>query len=303
MKTMKNKTLYLISVTLMLTFLACERNEKPFIEEPFDFNTIDSEPAWSPCGQWIAFVHSSMPNHGIYLISPDGEEIQLWHQGIASSPAWSPCGQWIAFSQNAQIWKKKIDGDSLTQLTFEGRNFFPSWSPCGHWIAYDAFIQNVTTLYAIWKMRTDGSNKIIVSYKPGEGAVRMPNWIGDTILHIRYKQGAFFSSEIFLMTSNGENEKRITFNESTDYYPKYSRVHHKIVYTSQTASSGVYKIWSIRIDGTNLKQLTDSQSYSCDWSPCGSYIVYTDARSENGRLWIMNADGSNKRQLTFEHHF
>ncbi len=36
------------------------------------------------------------------------------------------------------------------------------------------------------------------------------------------------------------------------------------------------------------------------WSPDGKYIVYTDVRQEYGRLFIMNADGSDKRQLTFE---
>ncbi len=132
---MKNKTLYLISVTFMLTLFACDKNKDP-LNEPIDFSITDREPAWSPNGQWIAFVHGSIPNDGIYLISPNGEDIHLWHQGYAETPAWSPCGQWIAFSQGAQIWKKKINGDSLTQLTFEGRNFFPTWSKCGRYIAH-----------------------------------------------------------------------------------------------------------------------------------------------------------------------
>jgi|LSQX01.1.fsa_nt_gb Tol biopolymer transport system component len=299
---MKTKALYLFTAFFLLTYNSCERREDPF-PGPFDFNITDSEPAWSPDGQWIAFVHGSMPNDGIYLISPDGEQLQLWHQGIADSPAWSPCGQWIAFSQGAQIWKKKIDGDSLTQLTFEGKNFFPAWSSNGDWIAYDAIIIGETTLYALWKMKFDGSDKFLISYKPGEGAVRMPHWVGDTIIHIRYKQGVFFSSEIFSMNSEGGNETRITFNESTDYYPKISSIHKKIAFTSQSQATRLHQIWSMEIDGSNLKQLTNTHGYRCDWSPCGNYIVYTDSRSENGRLWIMNANGSNKRQLTFEHHF
>lgn len=56
-------------------------------------------------------------------------------------------------------------------------------------------------------------------------------------------------------------------------------------------------------DGSDLKQLTNTQAYSCDWSPDGTHIVYTDSRAGNGRLWIMEENGSNKRQLTFERHF
>lgn len=59
----------------------------------------------------------------------------------------------------------------------------------------------------------------------------------------------------------------------------------------------------MKADGTDLKQLTNTQGYSCDWSPDGSKIVYTDSRAVNGRLWIMNADGSNKDQLTFATFF
>jgi len=56
-------------------------------------------------------------------------------------------------------------------------------------------------------------------------------------------------------------------------------------------------------DGSGLKQLTDTRGYTCDWSPDGKQIVYTDSRAENGRLWIMDVDGSNKKQLTFEYYF
>jgi Tol biopolymer transport system component len=105
------------------------------------------------------------------------------------------------------------------------------------------------------------------------------------------------------MDSNGENEIRLTFNDSDDYYSKFSNNKNKIVFTSKPRDKPHFRIWTMDADGLNLEQLTDTQAYGCDWSPDGKYIVYTDARAENGRLWIMDADGSNKRQLTFEHHF
>ena len=75
-----------------------------------------------------------------------------------------------------------------------------------------------------------------------------------------------------------------------------------LVFTSQS-TDGWPQIWTINADGSDSKQLTDTQGYSCDWSQDGRYIVYTDSRGENGRLWIMDADGNNKRQLTFEYLF
>jgi Tol biopolymer transport system component len=35
-----------------------------------------------------------------------------------------------------------------------------------------------------------------------------------------------------------------------------------------------------------------------DWSPDGHEIAYEDGASPNGRIWVMKADGTDKRQLT-----
>lgn len=194
-----------------------------------------------------------------------------------------------------------MNGDSLEQLTFEGRNFFPTWSSSGKEIAFDALIETVTNFYCIWKIKNDGSGKtLIVKLSPEYGDIRMPYWTGDKIIHVRYLQGVY-SSEVFTMDAEGEDLRRLTFNEASDYYPKFS-ARGKLVFSSKPRN--VHRqIWTMDADGANLKQLTDTQAYSCDWSPDGNYIVYTDTRRENGRLWIMDEDGSAKRQLTFEYHF
>jgi TolB protein len=36
------------------------------------------------------------------------------------------------------------------------------------------------------------------------------------------------------------------------------------------------------------------------WSPDGQRIVFISTRSGTGQVWLMNADGSNQRQLTFD---
>jgi TolB protein len=127
----------------------------------------------------------------------------------------------------------------------------------------------------------------------------MPNWSlqSKKIAHIRYLTGVF-SSEIFVMDTDGTNPLRLTFNRCTDYYPKYSSDGKKIAFTSQPYGRKP-QIWTMNSDGTGLEQLTYTQGYSCDWSPDGDWIVYADSRAVSGRLWLIRSDGTENHQLTF----
>lgn len=53
-------------------------------------------------------------------------------------------------------------------------------------------------------------------------------------------------------------------------------------------------------DGSELKRLTDAKGYDAEgaYSPDGKSIVYCSQRTGNLEIFIMNADGTNPRQLT-----
>lgn len=299
----KNKQIVII---IMLIFISCNQNpleygDQPNIDDPSDFRLVDFEPSWSPDGQSIAYVHGDTLDGltGIYIIDTNGTNKRLLiSSSSAYSPDWSPDGEWIAFSMSGQIYKIKSSGDSLTQLTYEGRSFFPSWNPDGCWIAFDSNKDSPNGMNFIWKIKSDGTEIIRIAYDPVKGEIRMPAWETDNkIFHLRYSPN-HNSSEIYYMDKNGNNTFRLTFNNSTDYYPKYSAKMNKILFSSQP-NGRKFQIWIMNSDGTNLIQLTETQGYSNDWSPNGDKIVYTDSRSNNGYLWIMNSDGSSNKQLTY----
>ena len=56
-------------------------------------------------------------------------------------------------------------------------------------------------------------------------------------------------------------------------------------------------------DGSNIRNLTQNTGYLSsdypDWSPDGKYILFSgyDQQSGRGGVWLMRADGSERRRL------
>jgi Tol biopolymer transport system component len=61
-----------------------------------------------------------------------------------------------------------------------------------------------------------------------------------------------------------------------------------------------FEIYSIRVDGTGIRNLTNSplDEDSPAVSPNGRQIAFIRTTADNRDLWIMNADGSGQKQLT-----
>ena len=59
-------------------------------------------------------------------------------------------------------------------------------------------------------------------------------------------------------------------------------------------------IYTVNLDGTDLKRLTDAPGYDAEgsYSSDGKHIVFTSSRDGDPDLYIMDADGENVRQLT-----
>jgi Tol biopolymer transport system component len=105
----------------------------------------ETQAAWSPDGQMIAFVSNKDGDFDIYVMDADGQNIKRLtvNEFYDSSPAWSPDGKKIAFiskrspDQHFQLYVINADGSQETQITKSDFTISsPVWSPDGKTIAF-----------------------------------------------------------------------------------------------------------------------------------------------------------------------
>ena len=155
----------------------------------------------SPDGSQLAYIglaigpDGSVTTNLFTIPAAGGADMQLTNDNHPDDGAeFSPDGEWIYFNSergsatpgHAQLFRMRLDGEDVTQLTFDERvNWFPHLSPDGQHLAYVSFPagtrghpENVEVIVRVAD-RDGGAVRDVAQVFGGQGTINVPSWSPD----------------------------------------------------------------------------------------------------------------------------
>ena len=234
----------------------------------------NTSPIWSPDGKQIAFISDRDGHEEVYVMNIDGsKQTRLTNDpNTKSEPSWSPDGKHISFTYNDfgnynwDVYSVEIENHKLTRLTNDpGDDTTSFWSPDG---AYICFISTRDRGRSLYRMYPDGSHETRVIWPWVESMV-IATWspIGSSFAEAWAPPDQ--SQKIYIFSPDGSKYHQLSKNTTLgdDSSPNWSPDGKWITFTSSSSSNS--EIYVVKIDGTELVQLTHDNvmDQSPIWQP------------------------------------
>ncbi|HEY0515216.1 MAG TPA: protein kinase [Thermoanaerobaculia bacterium] len=276
-----------------------------------DSPVSDTQPAYSPDGQQIAF-RSEREGGGIFLMGATGESVRRL-AGFGYNPAWSPDGKEIAVATegvsdprvrktSSQIWSVEV-ATGVRRLVAGGDAVQPSWSPHGQRLAF-------------WGLPSGSSRRVLWTVAAAGGAPAPvlddehlnwdPVWSPDG-RYLYFASNRSGSMNLWRLPIDEPSGKAlgppepITAPAEWNGLLSLSRDGRHLLYATNESKANLE---SVALDARGvaagpLKPLTQGSRgiRSCDVSPDGAWVAF-HASIPQEDLFVIHPDGSGLRQLT-----
>lgn len=273
----------------------------------------DYTPQWSPDGNFIAFRSMMSGGSDIYSVAVDGSQLTNLTNNPAEdwSPSWSPDGSLIAFQTdrdgNWEIYTMNADGSGQTNLTNDlADDEMPFWKPDSEESARVstnnklAFIASTGDDMALFTIEAAGTN--LTQLTQETLLIMNPVWApdGQKIAFEGCAGGSMsadcppgVSFEIYVVNQDGSNLVNISKDPSMDRYPTWLSS-SEIAFSSNR--TGKEEIYSTKLDGTALVQITDSSTLNTSprGSSDGKWLAYHCALDGETQICIQPVDDSDQ---------
>jgi hypothetical protein len=244
------------------------------------------EPAWSPRGRGLAFLHDVGNNTRLEVLAAGGTGRTRpvgSHTYCCSPFSWSGDESRIAYEAigDLGIYVTNVDGSGERLLVEDGSE--PAWSPDSSRIA---FITNDLSV-----INADGTNERQLVTDVAQSV--KPAWSpdGSTILFGRDTSSG--DENLYVVNFDGSGERKLTATPIDDDVPARWSPDGKLVAFVGLTEKFVDETFVVRPDGSGLK-LIDKGGAGTSWSPDGTTLAVV----RNGDIWAVTVDGSGHRRVS-----
>ncbi len=278
-----------------------------------DSNHANSQPAFSPNGERIAF-RSEREGGGIFVMGATGESVNRLTD-FGYNPAWSPDGTEIVCStapgddpgsrqSRGQLWRIQV-ATGEKRMVYEGDAVQPSWSPHGHRIAFWAYPRG-NPQRDVWTIPAGGGPPVAVT---ADAAVDWnPVWSPDgRWLYFGSDRGGSMNLwRVEVDEASGEvlgTPEALTAGGAGMRGPmSLSADGRRFAYTDRTDASNIERV---RFDrekeaGAGPPEAVTRgtlQVMYMDLSPDGEWVAFNSGGKQED-LYVVRTDGRARRQLT-----
>jgi Tol biopolymer transport system component/DNA-binding winged helix-turn-helix (wHTH) protein len=276
---------------------------------------------FSPDGQFIFYIvfdqdHASGVLNQVPVL---GGTVRKVMTGIDSPVTFSPDGRRFAFVRGGQVQGEtslitaNVDGTGEQTLATHKRpdsyaTTGPAWSPDGSVIACGAWVSDSRRSFGrvVIVQIADGSEAPLGSHTwalTGQVA-----WLGDgsgVVAQAWPRDSPVFADQLWYLSYPAGEMLRVTRDLSS--YEAVSIAAHAdimLAWRSDRVSRILVAPRAIASRATQIRTGSSdnySEFFGLDWTPDGR-IVYGSHVGGNADIWIMDGDGGNPRQLTFDQH-
>jgi TolB protein len=266
--------------------------------------TFYQDLAWSPDGSRIAYsvmkvsrsrwekesyAALSGADFEIYVMDADGTH----HRRMTNNPgydlwlSWAPDSRRVVFSSerkgNTGLYVMNADGSGVHVLTTEsGKESAPAWSPDGKRIAYAS---KQDEHWQLWVMNHDGSAKQQLTTEPGDHL--NPVWSPDGRMLAYYSNRAGRDQVFTITVESNEPGRAITDGVFPAWAPNGRGLIH----------GRADKLYLVSPGGSNQRLLAEKSEFG-RFSPDGSRIAFVMGSFPDTEIFVMEANGTRRRQLT-----
>jgi len=256
-------------------------------------------------GTRIVFVSDRTGSKEIWFMNWDGsDQRQLTKYGsITSFPSVSPDGRIVAFTTyvTGLPMIQMFSLDTGRKLPFYNQraslNAFVTFTPDSKRIIFSSTAGGGPA--QLYTASIDGSGfRRLTSSGAIEVEAKINPKTGSDLVDTSGRSGL---PQIYHMSLEGTDVRRLSAGTGEATNPSWSPdgVHIAFAWT-KGFEPGNYNIFVMDVTSGQLTQLTSAEGRNENpcWAPDGVHIVYASKRGRQSQIWVMNADGTGKHQLT-----